>query len=189
MTVRVGDGAGFVLAGDEAVHEWAMFRLVRRSVVAPDGTGFERSFLASPGAVAVVAVSEEHEVVLVSQFRAALGRHVTEIPAGMRDVPGEDPLETARRELREEAGFVATDWTFVGAVHSAPGITDSEVVLYLARGLSMSPADPHGPEELHMSVDLVPLGRAVEAVWEGSITDAKTVFGLLAAERILGRVS
>ena len=188
MTVRGDGGNGFVLAGDGILHEWAMFGLVRRAVHAPGGGIFERTFVRSPGAVAVVAVTAAGEVVLVSQFRAALGRAVTEIPAGMRDVPDEDPLETARRELREETGYSATEWTRLGSIHSAPGITDSEVEVYLAQGLSRAVAKPHGPEEEHMTVDLVPLDRAVAEVLAGAITDAKTTFGLLAAERRLGHV-
>lgn len=178
------DGRGFDVVGDESLHEWAMFSLVRRSLLDPDGSVFERSFVASPGAVGVVAIDDDDTVVLVEQFRAALGGWVVEIPAGMRDVEGEDPVVTARRELLEETGMTASHWTRLGSIHSAPGITDSEVTVFLATGLVDGVREPHGPEETHMTLSRIPLDEALARVDEGAITDAKTVYGLLSAGRL-----
>lgn len=189
MTALTNDGAGFVTVREEEIHRWAMFELVRRDLLSPDGEAFSRSHVRSPGAAAVVALTDSDEVVLVTQFRAALGRSVVEIPAGLRDVAGEDPLDTARRELREEAGREGGRWSVLGTIHSAPGITDSEVIVFLAEGVTAGSSAPHGPEERHMSVETVPLAVAVRDVLDGRITDAKTAFGLLAAERVVGRAS
>lgn len=180
---------GFVPLGDEVVSRWAMFSLVRRSVRAPDGSVFDRTHVVSPGAVGVVALTADNRVVLVEQFRSALGRCVVEIPAGMRDVPGEDPVSTASRELLEETGMCADGLELLGVVHSAPGVTDSEVMVYLAHVVDERAPAPHGPEEMHMTMELVPLDEAVSRVFRGEITDSKTVFGLLAAERVLSRGS
>lgn len=178
---------GFVPMGDELVSRWAMFSLVRRTVRAPDGSIFDRTHVVSPGAVGVVALTSDHRVVLVEQFRSALGRFTVEIPAGMKDVPGEDSVTTAARELAEETGVRAENFQLLGIVHSAPGVTDSEVEVYLAHVVAEGSPSPHGPEETHMTRDLVPLGEAVHRVLRGEITDSKTVFGLLAAERVVSR--
>lgn len=161
------------------LHEWAMFRLVRRSVTAPDGEPFERTYVSTPGAVGVVAVDDNGDVVLVSQYRASVDSRVLEIPAGMRDVEGEEAALTAQRELREETGYVATTMEHLGHCLSSPGVTDSRVELFLARGLSVVGSQPHGPEEDHMEVLHVPFGQAVRMILDGSVVDAKTVCGLL----------
>lgn len=137
----------------------------------------------SPGAVAVVALDDSGGVTLVRQYRAPYDASMLELPAGMRDVPGEDPLVTAARELAEEAGLRAAEWTRLGLCSSAPGITNSDVEIYLARGLSVVPADPHGPEEETMTSETMRMDRALELVENGTIVDSKTVIGLLLAAR------
>lgn len=178
------DSGGFISVGDRVVHEWAMFRLVRRSVTSPDGAGFERTFVSTPGAVGVIAVDEGGNLVLVSQYRASVDSMVLEIPAGMRDVEGEDPILTASRELREETGYEAARSQFLGRCVSSPGVTDSQVDLYLLTGLSAASAEPHGPEEDHMQVIHIPFAEAIDWVMAGRITDAKTVCGVLMAARM-----
>ena len=99
-----GGPRGFVTRSLEVVHDWGYSKLVRRTVSAPGGGDFSRTYVDSPGAVGVVAVTESLEVVLVNQYRAPVDGYVLEIPAGMRDVEDEPPMETARRELGEEIG-------------------------------------------------------------------------------------
>lgn len=174
---------GFVTNHDKTVHEWAMFRLVQRQVTSPQGVTFERTFVHTPGAVATVAVSDSGEIALVEQYRASFGGYVLEIPAGMRDVEGEDPAVTARRELREEAGVDAMHIELLGECLSSPGVTDSSVLVYLASGLSEVGMEPHGPEEDAMILHWVPLERALAMIENGQITDAKSAFGILLAVR------
>lgn len=174
---------GFSIENDSVVHSWAIFRLIRRIARSPRGETFERTFVSTPGAVATVAVTDDGEVLLVSQYRASLGAVIQEIPAGMRDVEGEDPSVTALRELKEETGYAATGVEFLGTCLSSPGVTDSSVDVYLATGLRAGLSEPHGPEEDAMTVEAVPFADALRRVDAGEITDAKTAFGLLMAVR------
>ena len=177
------DAKGFVTDKEDIVHEWAMFRLVQRHVTSPQGVSFERTFVHTPGAVAAVAVSDSGQIALVEQYRASFGGYVLEIPAGMRDVEGEDPAVTARRELREEAGVDARHIEFLGECLSSPGVTDSSVLVYLATGISEVDMEPHGPEEDEMLLHWVPLDEALSMIENGHITDAKSAYGILLAVR------
>lgn len=174
---------GFSVENDSVVHKWAMFRLVKRTARSPRGETFERTYVSTPGAVATVAVTDDGNVLLVSQYRASLGAVIQEIPAGMRDIEGEDPAVTAVRELREETGYVSTRIEFLGTCLSSPGVTDSSVDVYLATGLHAGESEPHGPEEDEMTLEVIPFAEALRRVDAGEITDAKTAFGLLMAAR------
>ena len=192
MPERASDPVGgFVSAPVSTVHSWAVWSLVRGEFTDPDGTTFVRSFVTSPGAVGVVALGESNSepsqphVVLVRQYRPALHRFTLELPAGMRDLEGEEPLVTAQRELKEEVGLEATRWTRLGRHVSAPGISDSRVEIFLARDLHEVDHDRHGPEEKHMTIERVPFEEALAMVTDGRIDDAKTVIGLLLTERLL----
>jgi len=179
---------GFRSAPLEHLHDWAVWSLVRGEFTDPDGAAFSRTFVTSPGAVGVVALRDTPSgpsVVLVRQYRPALHKLALEIPAGMRDLEGEDPLITAQRELLEEVGMTAESWQRLGKHVSAPGITDSRVEVFLARNLREASTDRHGPEERHMTVEEVPFVEALAMVVDGRLDDAKTVIGLLLTERLL----
>ncbi len=166
----------------EQLHQWAVWSLEKGSFSSSSGEKFERTYVRSPGAVAVVPVLDvdgKDCVVLVRQFRAALGRSILEIPAGMRDVDGENPESTAGRELSEETGYIASSLEHLGVLASAPGITDSEVIIYVGRDLTLGATSRHGPEENHMDVVVLSLEAALDLVFGGEITDAKTMIGLL----------
>jgi ADP-ribose pyrophosphatase len=122
-------------------------------------------------------------VVLVRQYRPAYEREIVEIRAGMRDVPGEDPAETGRRELIEEAGLSAGAIDHLLDMFPSPGMTDSVCSIYLATECVPVDHDRHGPEEDHMEVLHVPLADALAMIDRGEIADAKTVCGLLATDR------
>lgn len=177
------NSSGFVAARDEVVHSWAMFRLLRRIVRSPRKEEFERTFVSTPGAVAVVAITEDHHVILVSQYRATFDSFVLELPAGMRDVEGEEPMTTALRELKEETGFVADRGEYLGRCLSSPGVTDSTVEVFVAEGVVPGESEPHGPEEDFMTVHVVPMRDALLMVEDGRILDAKTAYGLMLAVR------
>ncbi len=180
-------GGGFrVLDEDEA---WAghHLRVVRGRFAAPDGTTFDRELLRTPGAVAVVPLLDDGVTVLVvRQFRAPLAAEVLEIPAGLLDVDGEDLVTCARRELVEEIGYEAGELVQLLHAHLAAGFTDHAITVFLGTGLVEVGADRQGPEEEHMTLEQVSLRDVPALVADGTLTDAKTIMGLLATREHLG---
>ena len=147
-----------------------------------DGTVAVREVVQHPGAVAIVTLDDEGQVALVHQYRHPVGTYLYELPAGLLDVPGEAPLAAARRELFEETGLVAADWSVLLDIYTSPGMTDEVIRIYLARGISES-ADRFQPEgeEITMTVTRLPLADAVARVQSGQITNAAAVAGICAA--------
>lgn len=172
--------------GDRPVHDGYVWRVVVGEFDDPSGRPFTRDIVRSPGAVAVVAMFDDRSVLLVRQYRAAFDTFVTEIPAGMRDVDGEDPEATARRELIEETGYDASTWRLLHRFFPSVGMTDAVLYVYLATDLREVGRAAHGVEEEHMEVRRVPLNDAVTMVERGEINDAKATIGLLMAARVLG---
>jgi len=178
------DEPGFRIVEERTV--WSGRRLLRIAEVtveSPEGERLEREVLYHPGAVAALPLHDDGTVTLVRQYRVATGQDMWEIPAGLRDVEGEPPAETARRELVEEAGLKADHVEHLVTFHNSPGCSDETVVVFLATGLNEVPFDRQGAEEQHMRVERVPLAAAVAMVDDGRVTDAKTVIGLLLVAR------
>lgn len=159
----------------EVVFRGSLFRV---EVQTWEGPRRRREVVRHPGAVGVVAVTPSGEVVLIRQLREAVGEAILEIPAGIRDVEGEDPAETARRELWEETGYRAASVRPLGRIIPSPGFSDEAVELYLAD------ATGDGEPEPRVEVVSMPLDDAVAAVAAGSITDAKTAVAILLAARL-----
>lgn len=174
--------------GDRPIHDGYVWNVVVGDFVDPDGRAFTRDIVRSPGAVAVVALFDDRTTLLVRQYRAAFDAHVLEIPAGMRDVAGEDPEATARRELIEETGFDASTWRLLHRFFPSVGMTDAVLHVYLATELRPVGRSAHGPEEEHMEVVRIPIAEAIDMVETGQILDAKATIGLLMAARVLGDV-
>jgi ADP-ribose pyrophosphatase len=181
--------AGFRRIADREIYQGYIWRVVVGEFEDPSGEHFERDIVRSPGAVAAVPLIFDGEgqpsVVLVAQYRAAYEREIIEIPAGMRDVDGEPPEETARRELAEEVGLTPGRLDELLAMLPQPGMSDSTTIIYLATDCTPAPLQPHGPEEEYARVLHVPLPEALAMVEAGEITDAKSVAGLLLTERRL----
>lgn len=176
--------APFTKLGEEELARGHRFSIVRAEFEAPDGTRFERDIVHHPGAVAVVPLHDDGTVTLVRQYRAALDRDLLEVPAGLRDVEGEPDERTAARELEEEAGLRAVSLEQLVCYHNSPGFCDEDVAVYLATGLEEVPDDRQGIEEEAMTVERVPLTKALVMITDGRITDGKTVIGLtLTAQR------
>jgi len=141
----------------------------------PDGRQVEIEVARHPGGAAVVALDAHGRVCLLHQFRAPFEDWLWELPAGKID-HGEPPLTTAQRELEEEAGLRAAQWTSLGAVITCPGFSDEVLHLYLATDLAQGTRQPEADEyiELHW----LPLSEAMARAGEGTIRDAKTLIGL-----------
>jgi 8-oxo-dGTP pyrophosphatase MutT (NUDIX family) len=127
-------------------------------------------------AIGIVPVDEEGNIYLVGQFRYTLNEYSWEIPEG-GGPQGEEPLETAKRELQEETGYTATEWTDLGRIHTSNSVTDEEGFLFMARRLQAGPSAPEETEALH--VKKVSLAEAVEMVMDGTITDSLSIAGIL----------
>lgn len=178
--------------GEDLVHQGAIVGFFHGYIGGPDGSTLRRDIVRHPGAVAVVAVDgdaaggDEPEVILVQQYRAALDAELIEIPAGKRDVPDEPPIDTARRELEEEIGMKAGNLEPLINIHHSPGFCDEYGHLFLATDLTPVPDRREGAEEQAMRVHRIPLSEAVAMCFDGGITDAKSIAGLLAAAHRLG---
>jgi ADP-ribose pyrophosphatase len=153
-----------------------IIRVVAKDLVLPNGRKTTFTIVEHPGAVAIVPVHANGDVVLLKQFRPSIDEELYEIPAGTIE-KGEAPLATAKREIIEETGFKAKQWSKVGEFYSAPGFCTELMHLYVARGLSPASADGDADEILkpvRMSVD-----AALKLIRTGKIRDAKTIAGLL----------
>lgn len=163
------------LSGEE-VFRGSFLRVQRDRVRLPDGAEATREFIRHPGAVLIVPLFPDGRVLLERQYRYPHGREFIEVPAGKVD-PGEAGLETARRELREETGYVASDWTRIGVIHTAIAYSDEGIEMYVAQGLEKKDARLDAGEFLEV-FDL-PMEKAIGMIRDGRITDAKTVAALL----------
>ena len=144
---------------------------------------FARWVLEHPGAVIVLAVDDQSRAFCLWQYRHPVGRRFVELPAGLLDVEGEDPLETARRELREEARLEADVWTLLASTWSSPGISNEVMHLFLARGLHTVDDDDFVAthEEADMTSEWVPFADLVEAVLAGRLGDGPLLQTVLLA--------
>lgn len=173
--------SGFRHLDDELLQEGHVISLYRSRFEAPDGEVFSREVVRHPGAVSVVALLDDGDVVLVRQYRAALDAWLLEIPAGKRDVADEPLEETARRELVEEVGLFPGRLRPLARFHNSVGFSDEESHVFLGTELTEAPQDLQGIEERFMEVVRVPLVATPEMIASGDITDAKTVIGLTLA--------
>jgi 8-oxo-dGDP phosphatase len=173
------DRPPFRIAGERRAWTGRRIEVAVVEVAGPGDGRHEREIVHHPGAVAMAPLHDDGTITLVRQYRAALDAEVWEIPAGLRDVEGEPPEETAQRELAEEVGLRADRLEHLVTFHNSPGFSDEAVVIYAATGLSEVPDDRQGAEEQHMLVARMPLAEAVAMVDDGRITDAKTVIALL----------
>jgi 8-oxo-dGTP pyrophosphatase MutT (NUDIX family) len=167
------------------VHIGRVVGLRVDEVAMPGGGTALREVVEHLGAVAVVALDDDGQVVLIHQYRHPLGHRLWELPAGLLDSPDEEPVEGARRELAEEVGLAAERWSTLVDVAASPGFTDEVVRVFLAQGLSTVDQDVQGDEEADIVVHRVPLAEAVRMALAGEIVNGATVGGLLAAQAVV----
>jgi len=164
--------------------------LRRDEVELPDGELVPREVVEHPGAVAVLALDDADRVLMIRQYRHPAGATLWEIPAGLRDVAGEPLLETARRELLEEAGYRAETWHLLADYLSSPGITTERLRVFLARDLTVVPPAEREyvpeHEEAYLTAAWVPLAEAVRGVLAGDVHNGVAIVGILSANAARG---
>lgn len=166
------------------IHEWVVWKLVEQEFHDPEGRSFSRTYVESPGVVVIAAIDSEQRIAMVRQYRPALDETLWELPAGMRDVADETPLQCAQRELLEETGCRARRWTSLGRIAQSPGSSNSVAELFLAQDVERGQAHPQGPEEEHSSIHLVQLEEAVEMVLRGDVVNSLAIIGILRIDRL-----
>ncbi len=176
----------FDTVDSDTLYVGKIFALRTDEVRMPGGATARREVIEHYGAVAIVALDDEGNVVMVYQYRHPVGRRLWELPAGLLDTAGEAPHVTAARELEEEAGLRAADWRVLVDLVSAPGFSDESVRIYLATGLTdVGRPDAHD-EEADLTVRRLPLSEAVRMVLSGEIVNSLAVGGILAAHTVDG---
>jgi ADP-ribose pyrophosphatase len=149
---------------------------------------FTRLVVEDPGAVVVLAIDEDDRVVILRQYRHAVQKRMIQLPAGKLDQPGEDPLEAARRELREETGLAADEWVPLLTTYASAGIASETHALFLARGLREVDRDFDAHhEEAEMTMERVAYADLLEAVLDGRAADAPLATAILAVETLRAR--
>jgi len=177
----------FPVAETTDIYRGKVMALRADEVVMPGGRAARREIIEHPGAVAIAALDPDDRIMMIYQYRHALGRRLWEMPAGLLDVAGEDPLETARRELREEAGLEAAEWAVLIDIAPSPGFSDESVRVYLARGLTEVDRPEMGDdEEADLTTRWVTLSVAVRMVLAGTIVNGVTAAAVLAANAVAG---
>jgi ADP-ribose pyrophosphatase len=155
-----------------------LLRIASARFEGPDGESFSRDIVHHPGAVVMVPLTQVDTVIMVRQYRAAVGGELLELPAGKRDIQEEPTEVTAARELAEEIGRRAGRLELLARFYNSPGFSDELSWLYLARDLTPVAHDRQGAEEQHMTIEEVPLASAPDLIASGEIVDAKSIIGL-----------
>ena len=168
----------------EDIFDGIILHVKRDTVGLSNGSTTIREVIRHIGAVCVIPVTENNEVIVERQYRYPLDRVILEIPAGKLDAPDEDRLSAIQRELMEETGYTADEWTEIGDFHPAPAYSDEFITMYMAR--SLHKGERHLDEDEFLDVHTIPLKDLVDEVMAGRISDAKTQVAILKAARILG---
>lgn len=177
---------GFGPVGERLRFQGTLISVGTGTFVSPDGEQFERDIVHHPGAVSVVPVlTGSSEVVLIRQYRAAVDRELLEIVAGKRDVAGEPPEATARRELVEEIGMRAGPLRLLAEFYNSPGFCDEHSFVFLAVDPEPATVDLQGIEEQFMTIHRIGLDEVPSLISMGEIVDAKTIIGLMLAREAL----
>jgi ADP-ribose pyrophosphatase len=164
------------------VYDGRVIALRRDRLSMPGDTTAWRDVVEHPGSVAVVALDDEDAVVVVRQYRHPIRRELDELPAGILDVAGEPALDTAKRELAEEAGIAADDWHVLVDLLTTPGMADEASRIFLARGLRDVDRDVQEHEEAEMTSFRVPLDELVTGVLSGRYENSLLIAGVLATD-------
>ena len=167
----------------QEIFKGKVVHLFRDDILLPDGKEATREYIKHPGAVCIVPLTKDNEVILVKQYRYPFSRVTLEIPAGKLDRPDEDMREAALRELREETGIVPDELIDLGIYYGSPAIMGERIRMFLARGLTFT--DQHLDEDEFLDIVKVPLDEVVRMILDGEITDGKTQAAILRVAALL----
>jgi len=165
----------------ETVFKGKLLEVRKDRVLLPNGQESLREYIVHPGAVVVLAFLDNGNLLFERQFRYPLRRVFLELPAGKID-PGEAIIDTAQRELLEETGYTAREWEYLGVMHPCIGYSDERIEIFAARGLTLAGEKQLDHNEFLDVIELEP-ADARQAVWNGQITDAKTITALYWLDR------
>lgn len=169
---------------EEKIFDGVVLHVRRDTIELPNGNKSTREYIKHNGAVCVIPVTDEGEIVLERQYRYPIGRVVTEIPAGKLEI-GEDPLEAAKRELYEETGYIPGKMEYIGEYIGSPALLEERVTMYLATELTKG--DAHLDEDEFLEVFTMPLEEAYQRVMNNEFADAKTQLCILKAYILLNK--
>ncbi len=172
-------------AESKLIFDGRVLHLYVDQINLPNGKTGVREYAKHLGAVAIIPITEDREVICVKQFRYAVGQIFLEIPAGKLDYAEEDRESAARRELREETGARCKTLTPLGLYYGCPALIDEKIDIYLAEGLTFGERDLD--EDEFLDVERIPLSRLVDDVMAGRIPDAKTQVAVLKVWELLRR--
>jgi len=159
------------------IYSGKVVSLQLQEVELPNGKMAKREIIKHPGAVAIIAITDENKIVMVEQFRKALERIIVEIPAGKLE-KGEEPADCARRELEEETGYECRNLELLVSFYTSPGFADEIVHVYIAKGLVKKENAAELDEDEFVNLEELTLDEAIEYIKEQKIYDAKTVFAV-----------
>lgn len=166
----------------EKIYEGRVLSLRLDTVELPDQKYTKREIVDHPGAVAIIPITEDNKVILVKQFRKAVEESLLEIPAGKLEL-GEDPVGCAIRELKEETGFACEKIQFLMEFYTSPGFSNEKMHLFLATGLSEGIAEPENDE--YIEVVTIDFDELLSMIYNGKISDSKTIIGMIMANNYL----
>lgn len=175
----------FTVTDSELLVDAPILALRRDTVTMPGGNTAQREIVEHFGAVAVVALDDQQRIAMVEQYRHSVGARLWELPAGILDFAGEDELNTAKRELVEEAGLEAAGWSLLVDLVTSPGFAEEAVRIFFASDLSHVERPDAEDEEADMDFAWVPLDDARAAVMDGRITNSIAIAGVLAASEVV----
>lgn len=176
----------FDVIDSEDIYEGAIMAVRRDKVRMPHGKEAYREVVEHFGAVAVVALDRNNRILMEHQYRYPVGTHLWELPAGILDIAGENPLHAAQRELYEETGTKAASWKIIADTVTSPGFADETVRIFLAQDLVSVERPAAEDEEADMTLHWFSLPRALEMVFAGDIVNSIAVAGILGAAHLLG---
>ena len=164
------------------IFDGKVVKLFVDDIELPNGKGAFREVVRHPGAVCVIPITDDGEVIMIKQFRYPFSSVLLEIPAGKLE-PNEDPFDAVKRELEEESGVVAENIEFIGMTYTTVAFTDEKIYTYMATGLTFK--ESHPDEDEFLEVVKLPLDTLVNMVMSGEIKDSKTQVAILKAEKLL----